>query len=484
MNRASKILLVENDASWSANFTKTIKKCGETRECIVLRNADEFLEKFEKGSEFQDIWLCILDLELGAHLGGIANDLDGLEVVLPAIKEKAPWIPVCCMSSYLDDHEILARLSTSDFDGLFSKPGMYSKGKTAASFNSDAWEKLIQGLHIKRAAGMSSLTVTEVSRIVYQEELSKIVADKPSERIINEIGAVDFKIGLGLLGIVGKEIVVSEIGGGFSGLYTLRVEVTETGGSPFRSTWVIKFGFDIEKLMIESRRHNEIFVRGFSRKFHVPQIHRQVATWNGCGFIGYCFEEGADTALSSLKARGAENLMKLTAKICEKFYVAPTAGSVRFRDVLIEWFGYDKSEATILEDERTQGRNLKVTKAFLHGDLHLSNIMINGDSPILIDFAQANSGPMAIDAAKFIADMAVFFYTPLLLGAPPNIADISKSNLGSFYNIFKKYLSAKDDDLLFCLLIEEYLKQYETFSDVSPKAKVDIEKVLRKSQQS
>lgn len=66
------------------------------------------------------------------------------------------------------------------------------------------------------------------------------------------------------------------------------------------------------------------------------------------------------------------------------------------------------NEQKIIQKDLLQ-HPLEVTKALIHGDFHLRNILIKDNSPKLIDFARSDYGPIAIDAAKLIIDIIGVF---------------------------------------------------------------------------
>lgn len=113
----------------------------------------------------------------------------------------------------------------------------------------------------------------------------------------------------------------------------------------------------------------------------------------------------------------------------------------------------------------------------IHGDLHLRNLMICRNRPLLIDFARSDVAPIALDAGKFLIDAAVWLSDPEDLGSPPTVACIKDSKLGSAFSVFEPYLLRTDDIRLLEVAIRAYAYRYSSYRDVPEQTREKLKKI-------
>jgi hypothetical protein len=480
MRPASQILLVENETSWKKEFPRLLAKVNEVRKVVSVEDMESFERAYKRSSDFDDVAVCLVDLELGVHSIQGANDLWGLERVLPTVRRLAPWMPIGCISTYLEDALTVGMLSASDFDGLYAKTCFYNDRtkKTSDQFNENRWREILDEWNTKRAAWMTGRSVEEVKYLLSEAQRTNIVASDGVEVALTDFAESNIKVGLALLGISGGDVSITDIVGGFSGVWVTKVlSISSDEGGEFQSSWLVKWGQPIRKLSEEAIAHARWFQRGIARELQVPQVHHNVVPWNGIGFVAYYFEANAETALKVAKEKSLDSILQAISCIASALYSGAKHKSYRARDLFAHWFNFDEKLAAKMELP-FEGKPISLSQALVHGDLHLRNIMICGERPLLIDFARSQFAPVALDAAKLLTDAAVWLYSPADLGAPPSIEVIKQSRLSSLYAALQGYLTRRDDGRFLEAAIRAYAWKYVGYPDVPEATKVELRKVV------
>lgn len=476
-----KIVLVENDSSWRKGFVQLLnEEYRESREFLPIEDVDSFVAKFKTARDFDEVACFLVDLELGPHASDIQiNDTWGLDKVLPQIRRLAPWVPVACISSFAGAVETAAELSVTDFDGVYAKLLIYSKQRTGPYFNEKRWNDMIHSWQLKRAAWLMGMSITHVQHLVAESGAIKILPSDVVAQILSATGEDNFKAALKILGLPGEEISLTELVGSFSGIATARAVATGSDrGGEHQSTWLIKWGRPIRKLAEEAEGHKRWLKRGMHRDLQVPQFQQNVLPWAGLGYLAYYFEGDAETALSVEKCERNKIIKPLT-KLLKSLYGGAKTGQYQVKDIFSTWFGFVDDELAQLTSKLNNGKALTVSKALIHGDLHLRNILICRDEPLLIDFAMSDYGPVALDAAKLLTDAAVFLDKPESLGSPISVDAIKKSPLAPLYIAFEPYLGKQDDLKLLEIAIHAYALKYMNYPDAS-EVKEELGKILGK----
>lgn len=231
------------------------------------------------------------------------------------------------------------------------------------------------------------------------------------------------------------------------------IAISKPVGGHFESKWLVKWGHPIRKLAEEAEGHKRWFLRGMNRSLQVPELTKNVLPWNGVGFLAYYYEDGASTALELLKQDGGyERLRSVLSVLTKQLYQGAQASPCRANELLIRWCGLTPDEAARLCASAPKPP-LRCSRALIHGDLHLRNIIVASENPTLIDFAKSDFGPVAVDAAKLLVDAAVFAYSPGDLGMPASLEVINTSILQHLWNAFSPYLQCDDDKRVVEILI-------------------------------
>lgn len=487
MSTGETILIIENDTSWRNIFEKILRAIGENKE-IIMTDFYEFDEKYKSSRDFDNVGFCFVDLELGAGVGQQLSDTWGKDKVLPIIRRLAPWIPVACISRYISGEiTIVGDLSTSDFDGIYPKEIIATKEgrsgadfKTHPDFNSKKWDDILKGLQAKRVSALTGRSVEQIRELLLGKESIDFKFSNKIEDIVESLDAERFKEGIALLALGGKEIAINEIVSGFSGVYVCKVGAYgEDHKGPVRSYWLLKWGKQIRKLEAEAEAHFWMFQRGIERKLQIPQLHHHVVYWRGIGYIAYGFEEDASTALELINNKGLPELSAHIETIASSLYSKTKISPIAPRVELEKWCKFDSETLKYVNPDLLQN-TMEITRALIHGDLHLRNILIKDNLPTLIDFARSDLGPVAIDLAKLVIDILVFHSHDEIKADTFTWAGLTLSTLSGILSLSGKYLQAKDDKRFFELSLRAYASAYLKYIDVDD----NVKKLLRKALES
>jgi len=211
----------------------------------------------------------------------------------------------------------------------------------------------------------------------------------------------------------------------------------------------------------------------------IPLLIQNVISWEGIGYIAYAYEEDAITAYDLAIKDGIDSISVYIEKIFNLLYSRKKQSPVSVSSVLTKWvnLNIDELESIGIKDIT---RNYEVSCSLIHGDLHLRNIMIKDNQPVLIDFARSEFAPVAIDAAKFFIDTIAFL---------THSVDFDKNNFDfdhiylnpdyrKTFNVFKTHFVNKDDILLFNSAIKAYAKKYLSYPDITETNKSKLRKLL------
>jgi len=474
------LLMVEDNTFWSKNFISILKRIGESRS-IAVCDIDEFTAQYSAGRDFENVAACFVDLELMGDIGPEVSDLSGLKQILPKIRSMAPWIPAACISRYIGtDGSIVGLLSSSDFDFFVAKKMIVDDKRTHAEFNQQSWQDTLRSMQIKRIAGATGRSTGDVFDCL--STLPDLTLEAGAEKAIADAGISNqvFLEGLSSLGLEGSELTVEALQPGFSGLQICRVRAMgRSGEDSVAADWLLKWGRPIHKLAEEAAAHKLYFRRGLDRALQIPQLHPNVITWCGVGFLAYAFEKDAQTALEFVGRSGVEGLEPVLTELASSMYSTVRRKSIIARKEIGEWISSGS------QDGRSRGAGIRegvfdISWSLIHGDLHLRNIFVRGVRPTLIDFARAGFGPVAIDAAKLVID-ALAFAIPAGAGLPRhlNTSGLLESALCPVFRPFQRALTAPDDAELLDGALAAYARRYLEYPDV-PKDKKEVIEMLIK----
>ena len=120
---------------------------------------------------------------------------------------------------------------------------------------------------------------------------------------------------------------------------------------------------------------------------------------------------------------------------------------------------------------------LKPNLCWLHGDLHLRNILL-GERNVLIDFARSKMGPLVLDLAKFASDLLLRVDELRTDEFPVSIENKNHLLLQVLYPINNLFNFNKDDIILYDIFLKIYLAIALDYPDVDDKAKEWVIKKL------
>ncbi|MBF0343692.1 MAG: aminoglycoside phosphotransferase family protein [Nitrospirae bacterium] len=479
MSNFEKILFIENEISWFKNIKAILNEFDDKHD-IQMVDIEEFMTSYRSNESFNSLRYCFVDLELGPGTDRSCNDTLGLDHVLPKIRSLAPWIPTACISRHITGEETILRLlSVSDFDGIYPKKIISTGNKIHPDFNKTLWNSILLDLRIKRVAAMTGRTTFKITTLLEKSKNVELRLSDNIRKIVDGIGTEQFQEGIALLELGGTTLIISEITGGYSGINVWRIEASDSGTKGlFRSHWLIKWGADIIKLDKEIQAHYQMLQRGINRSLQVPLLHHNVVAWSGIGYIAYVFEKDAQTALEFIRKNNVEKFTKHIEKIVKFLY----STDKNFFDPIKElkrWCDFNVENNHTTHKESLQ-RQFELTGALIHGDLHLRNILIKDNMPVLIDFARSDYAPIALDTAKLVIDILVFSDVCDLDEISLDWNSLSKSPLKGILNAYKEHLNSDDNKTFFDLAIKEYAHKYTTYPDVSDDKKGALKRLLDK----
>ena len=266
-NHKERILVVEDNTQWAKSLGKLLRDVGESREMEIC-DIDVFKARFPTGRDFEDIAVCLTDLELAGDSGSGPSDTIGLTEVLPSIRAVAPWVPVGCITRWVsEDISIVKTLSESDFDVFLAKKMFIEDKRTYREFNADIWQGMLQAMQIKRVASLTGRSVHKVKQDIAGG--ATLTLDKRAKELVasTNISIESFGAGLAALEMDGSEVAIESMQPGFSGLHVSRVRVTGHSGDEHVSAhWLLKWGRPIYKLAEEAAAHRRYFRRGLDQR--------------------------------------------------------------------------------------------------------------------------------------------------------------------------------------------------------------------------
>jgi len=413
-----RVLVVENNAALLAGFATTLREAlREELEPLLASLASDAIGLIENSALIDSVEFAVVDLELGLEegAGGSPEDFDGRDVVLRALRERAPWIPVILTSHFLTgDPLVLAEVTPYGFDIVVPKR-FFTESRTY----SREWSKVRKLLSVARIAALTGRDTHSVLKL-----LEMGIEPKYGMGVEEEIAKYDkeyFTSALRLMGFGSDRIILDEIVQGFSGLSVAKV-TCKRGAKEI--AWLLKFGSAIGKLSREASAHRRMFVDGLTRRFSVPLLWWQPVVWGSVGMIAYEFEEGTQTFLRYAQASGLEKAVRSVKAPLSQLYEGGDVGSVIPRRVLERLVhgvdsrlgGHDESGIlkALIAHERLAAvdNSVRVRLGPQHGDLHSRNILIGEKRAVLIDFAHyigaGEHGTPLLDFAKLCVDLWAF----------------------------------------------------------------------------
>lgn len=475
-----RILVVEDNNMWPKRLALILERLGERRQ-VEICDIDSFAAKFKTSADFEGVSICIVDLELSGDGGTVANDVKGMTEILPRVRALAPWMPIACISRYVEaDKSIVADLSVTDFDLFAAKSLIGSESRTHAEFNADMWRNMLLSMQTKRVAWLTGRSPGEVSSCLANKP--ELTLDDRTKQAVENLGVTrdSFRRGLCVLGLGASEIAVEALEPGFSGLQVSRVRAMgHSEQEAISAHWLVKWGRPISKLSHEAIAHRRHFLHGLNRAVQIPQFHPNAIVWDGIGYLAYAFERDTETALSVAMREGLGSLRTAIEEVCEALYSSARKKAVVGREQVVSWTAPSNS------DDATGAFGLdagiqEVSWSLIHGDMHLRNIFIRTGRPTLIDFARSAPGPIAIDAAKLVIDTLAF--VPQANSdslASFSVSGLESSELAPVFEPFEDHLKASGDAALLSAALNAFSQRYLAYPDVSDRAKTALRRLIQ-----
>ena len=270
------ILIVEDSASYlnelSETLTSAFQEVAPVKGVMLVADALALIRVPELASTIE---LALVDLELRGAANQGPDDLEGLDTILRALRQHAPWIPAVAVSRYLSgDPLVLSRVSPYGFDVLLPKR-FFSESRTYKS----SWQEVRRLAALNRVAALTGRSTQELLDLVQSPPLIEYGLGVEGE--IGKYGHENFRTALVLSDLRGTRLVIDNVSPGFSGLSTAKVTFQR---GRRRVSWFLKFGSALAKLEQEAVSHRKMSLDGLTRSLSVPLLwwHPVVLEGRGC----------------------------------------------------------------------------------------------------------------------------------------------------------------------------------------------------------
>ena len=409
------ILLVEDIELVKSEIENYLEKIGfdVNIDLIIPKNIGQHItEILPDGEGLNKYDFSLVDLELYPLKRNIEyerDDLSGGTHVLPYLRKHSPWLPVIAESRLFDEISgyFFSIAGSFGFDGHFARHVFQSK-----SFNRRLWDTIIDNAVLNRKK--------EILGHEYDQRNEELdISIKPALRKELNSNLPTWENLLKDSFYFGDKLSVEKMSGGFSGAYALRGKIIRRNVfDQQESVWLIKMSNNPFKLQAETDSHLNIFRSGIEYARSVPLLYNKVLVEKGCGIIAYQFAE--DTRIAEEIITDYEKFeiyYKDIISLLLSFYKADKRFSDTddIRRITNGWFSNKRIDKLVKkhielepvsilkclscgEEQTLLDSSVKYTKCWLHGDLHLRNILM-GERAILIDFARSKPGPIAVDLA-------------------------------------------------------------------------------------
>ena len=499
MNNKPHILLVDDKGSVLPDIQDALIKIGiaPTFTFIIPEDRKKPVEKeLPSRSQLDSYDVALIDLQFYDPIGGQYDleNLAGGTRVLPYLRENAPWLPTIAFSKlFSDQHEALQAVAGSfGFDGHIPRK-LFPLNK----INRNLWEIIInQAILLRKRAVLGAEFDPEKAQAMSDDNIicdSKELKDKLNNEfpLWREVIKDSF--------YYSDQIILSSIPGGFSGAVTLKAEVIEKKiGKGTAGNWLVKISKSPWKLNMEVKAHLNAIRSGQEYARTVPLLWNGVVVKNRIGLIAYQFAKNTKVALECLSDDNSASKLCGELKTMFKGLYPPEKiddkQGIEFSKFINEWFSPKKLEkvARHFQDKEFEqtlltiadGKTvknipgvLKPNLCWLHGDLHLRNILL-GERNVLIDFAISKMGPLVLDLAKFASDLLLRVDELRTDEFPVSIENKNHLLLQVLYPINNLFNFNKDDIILYDIFLKIYLAIALDYPDVDDKAKEWVIKKL------
>jgi len=391
-----------------------------------------FCNDFPKANGFDKYDFAFIDIELNDDPSEKNSPFDyhpdgyeGGTIILPTLRQQAPWLPVIGYSRLYDRGEkdvkynplFLISASTYLFDVQIPRSQMNS------DLLDHSWVDLLlkkaQFNRIKACIGDEIEFIGNVPEISFSHGLDDDLSQKLGTDI-NEILQIAFYFA--------KSIFVEPFIEGQSGSSVVKIFVTHKDELADESVWVIKFNNSPSKLHQEITAHHRMRRKGIPFAMMVPTLYQNVLFNNNVSLIGYQFASDFVPLSSHLNDLTTFNdVLKKTKDQFQAYYSNSSRARKGFINIILEYLNSNGHIGPVLSENgntslekffksistknypRILNKSINHEEMLIHGDLHLDNIMINEplNSIIFIDFAHSCIGPKVLDISKMYVDILV-----------------------------------------------------------------------------
>jgi len=376
--------------------------------------------KFPSSDDLARYDLALIDLELDPDKkDGITyrpQDLGGGTIILPYLREHAPWLPVIAFSRLYDpfniENHFISIASSFGFDGQIYR----------GSFKNDTFNRIVFETLLQHAQNLRTIACMGC--------LPKIREDYPQIEIGSNAKSILQKFSAHWQKVIKKtfwfaeKLVIEKGTSGFSSsdIFKVFASIPKSEGGE-ESEWILKVNSSPTKLHKELVAHQKMTKKGLNHAMLVPLLWPNVLYDHKMAVIGYQFAKGCKPASSYLGSPSQSmSMISNIGDSINEFYINKSSNRAILNNVLNIWLGNPKYyEVALKKLSNTKFANLLVSllkkesieifernilydDCLVHGDLHCDNIMINHNT-IFIDFAQSKLGPIAYDVSKLFTDI-------------------------------------------------------------------------------
>ena len=377
-DRRLRLLLIEDDLEVVARLREAFELAGI--DVVVAEALDDAVSRTDEGG--YDLVVC--DLVIPPSVGGEATTTEHGLVACDHARERLPGTPVWIYSAFGTLDDLKDRLSEAPQEDLLGTGGRpllraFSKGKP---------EQLKQAV-VEYAEELRAL----------QEDVAITWGADP-----HELAPADARIMRIYSRQRGGEVVrLRQLAGGRSGAVTLWTEVEEPeGGISGRVVAKLNSLAEIED---EERRVEEHAAHVLAAPVYAGSLHAVKAGTRDRAGLFYSLAAGYDRTLFDLLAESPDEAAKVVQQISnalEPWHAnsTPAPWTVRhIRRLLVrdEKLGELRVDADWATSD-LEGRRVPCRRCRSHGDLHGSNVLVNGGQRgMLIDFARAGFATAPLD---------------------------------------------------------------------------------------
>jgi len=490
------ILLVDDHESTYKEIITQLKSIGveATIDFFQIQEGSSYpiVDRLPKGSELNKYHLALIDLELyGAKRSYDyqPEHLSGGTIVLPYLRKKSPWLPVIAYSRlFSEETEYFVSVAGSfGFDGHIQRKLFQSN-----SMNKKLWDLIIESASIIRKKSLFNQD--------YQKKDIEIRIDSEILKGLDEYFS-GWKSVINDLFFFSDCVAIEKLFSGFSGALPFRIKaMSKYKDRPIEGNWFIKFSDNAYKLNEEVYNHKQFFISGVDFAKTIPLLWDNVAKSENTAAIVYQFASNMELAFTFFeKEEKLETSFSKISNLLLNIYSRNKIGydNRTIKSLLIEEYSNNLHLRNSIEPirnirltnifkivfENKSADNfanlhslLEVSTGWIHGDLHLKNIMF-GKEDLLIDLARSRIGPIVMDLARIATSIYCNGYG-MLNESPPFLFNSTQITY-NLKRLFDSTITRDGDKLAYNYFLLFELVLIYGYSDTSLATKNKIKTYLR-----